>query len=878
MIYQGEYTKEISFPLGGIGSGSIGLAGNGQLIDWEIFNRPAKGSRNGHTHFAVKAKTKNGVVTRVLQGDLLKDYTGQYGNRQFSGFGFGPSAGTMCAFPHFSKWTFKGEFPVAEIDFADDHFPGEVTLQAFNPFIPLDEDNSSIPGAFFEIQIHNTSEETIEYQTAFSVQNPWAVAENISEKQDGCKTLSFVNKEVQPQDTGYGDMTIATDCKDTLVQTYWYRGAWQDTIVTFWNNFNNEKDLQDRVYETADNNVRDHGTLVAGLQIGPGETRTMRFVLTWNMPNNYNYWNDKPDENGKYKSWKNYYAVLFGDSVASARYALENWEMLKEKTLAFRDVLHRSSLDEAVIDAASSTLSVLKSPTVLRLEDGSFYGWEGVHETAGSCEGTCQHVWNYAYALCFLFPRLERSIRENEFKYTVKPDGQSIFRLKLPLENNPGGFRACVDGQMGIVIKSYREWKISGDDEWLKRYWEQIKLVLDYARSEDNFDRWDYDGDGVLEGRQHHTLDMELFGPSGWLEGMYLAALKAAAEMAEYLGEADKAAEYRELFDKGYQWTRENLFNGSYFIQQIDLTDKSIPAKFDALNYWNEETGEIKYQIGQGSSIDQLLGQWHANLVALGDICDPDQVKTALQSMYRINFRSSMREFANPWRVFSLNDEGGTIICGYPEEVYKPCIPIPYCEETMTGFEYQFAAMLIYNGMIDEGLSVVRAIRDRYDGKKRNPYNEIECGSNYARAMASFSLLPAFSGMEYDLAKGYLGFDPVEKKEKFRCLFSLGTGWGEFVLDEQEATVQLMDGYLELGSFKLGKAAQSLGGVLNADAWRNPEVLQRSDASQSADASQSMLSGVLEIDGKPVECTLCDDVFTFEKQAVHQALKVKLKK
>lgn len=839
MLYQGEYTKEISFPLGGIGSGCIGLGGNGQLVDWEIFNRPGKGKLNSFSHFAVKAKTKKGVITRILNGDHLKDYSGQYN----CNYGSGVHAYTMAGFPHFRNWTFSGTFPMADISFSDPDFPAKVILHAFNPMIPLDEDNSSIPGAFFEVEIHNTTDEAIEYQTAFSLGSPYPFSTNQACSEGTLKLLSITNTDVSKDDLAYGDLTIATDCPDTLTQTYWYRGGWCDNIVTFWNQFNQEKDLEDRIYHTPrpEKGIpkMDHGTLVAKMRLAPDETKKVRFVLTWNVPNNYNYWDNLPEQ-----KWKNYYAVLFKDSKASATYALQNWDMLYEKTAQFTELLHQSSLDPVALDAVASSLSILKSPTVLRLEDGSFYGWEGVNEESGSCEGTCQHVWNYAYALCFLFPRLERSIRDNEFKYTVKPSGQSIFRIKIPYEHNPGTFRACLDGQMGMVIKSYREWKISGDDSWLKKHWNTIKLVLDYARSKENPDEWDLDGDGILEGRQHHTLDMELFGPSAWLEGMYLAALKAAAEMAEYLGEPDKAQEYTLLFENGKRFTRDCLFNGKYFIQKVNLSDKFLTEHFHADDYWNEEAQEIKYQIGDGCSIDQLLGQWHAALVGLGEIFEKEQADKALDAMYDALYKPSMRTFANPWRIFSLNDESGTVICGYPNGAYKPHIPIPYCEETMTGFEYSFAGTLLLYGKSEKALSVIKGVRDRYDGKKRNPYNEIECGSNYARPMASFAFLPILCGLSYNLAKGHIGFAPIVQEGcAFRCFFSLGTGWGTYIQTPSAAEVILADGTLSLCSFGLSK--DLLSRVTN-----------------------------LEMDEKAVTFRCTDDRLEFERQTISHKIKV----
>lgn len=801
MKYTGKNLKEISFPLGGIGTGSIGLAGNGGLIDWEIFNKPSKGSINSYSHFAIKAIRENKTTAYVLNGDLTKDFMGQYEqSRVHSGYGLGPKAGRMCGFPHFKNVEFNGEFPMASLKFTDNGFPAEVTLNAFNPFIPNDAYNSSIPAAFFEIELENITDEKIKYQIAFSVGNPYLKSKNSASEKNGFKLITLSNAEVSSDNTDYGDLTVATDCKNAYSQSYWYRGDWQDCIVMFWNEFSSGEKLKERNYDTT--GIKDTCTLTAELELMPNEKKKAKFILSWNCPNAYNYWSESDDEKIR-KPWKNYYATIFKDSSDSAVYSLKNWDELYARTLKFKNALHGSSLPEAVIDAAASNLAVLKSPTVLRLEDGSFYGWEGVTELAGSCEGTCQHVWNYAYALCFLFPELERSIRDLEFKYSTDENGKMGFRLMLPLGSEISAFRACVDGQMGAVIKCYREWKLSGDNKWLKDNWENIKKVLEYAWSEKNEDAWDRNKDGVLEGRQHHTLDAELFGPSSWLQGMYLAALKAAADMGEFLGDTKKATEYNEIFKKGFEWTKNNLFNGKYFIQKIDLSDKSLIDKFDAQKYWNSESNQIKYQIGEGSSIDQMLAQWHTDILGLGDIFDKKQISSALSEMMKNNFKPSMRSVVNPWRIFSLNDEAGSVICVYPEGAKKPAIPISYCEETMTGFEYSFAGLLCSQGKLDDGFKVVKAIRDRFDGEKRNPWNEFECGSNYARSMASYALIPILSGFEFDLPNKHIGFNPYQK-DNFSCIWSISGAWGTFKIKDGKVTLSVLEGKLTLTSFGAG--------------------------------------------------------------------------
>ncbi len=800
MRYTGEHLREISFPLGGIGTGSLGLAGNGAFVDWEIFNRPNKGSINPYSFFAVKAETPDGKsVVRVLMGDVTKDLSGTYSKTKYAGFGYGPASGSMAGYPHFRKVTFDGKFPEAVLTFEDPGFPARVTLRAFNPFIPLNADDSSLPAAFFEIGIKSCAEGA-RYTVLLSATNPFSSSRNREIKVRGATAVFLSDAAHGKDETEYGDMTIAVKGDGGIVQEYWYRGGWQDKATSFW-----------RELEAGELPPRRYGepgqgdTATVGLQksIPAGKSGKFRFLIAWNKPNQVNYWDPLKDGNGRDVTWKNYYATLFRTSADTARYALSRWLRLSRETREFTRSLHGSTLDPAVIDAASASLAVLKSPTVLRLEDGTFYGWEGVHENAGSCEGTCTHVWSYAYALCFLFPELERSLRDTEFRYDTAPSGRVRFRTRLPLGREGNDFYPCVDGQMATVIKIYRDWKITGNTAWLRENWENVRRILEFAWSPENDHAWDRDKDGVLEGRQHHTLDMELFGPSAWLEGLYLAALKAAGLMASALGEREKAKEYEDLFQKGYAYTKEELFNGSYFIQKIDIRDKTPAVRFDCPAYWNEEKGQMKYQIAAGSALDQMLGQWHANVSHLGDIFDPAERKTALRSMIRNNFKPTLRDFTNMWRVFALNDEAGSVICDYPAGTEKPVIPIPYCEECMTGFEYAFAGLLIGEGFVDEGIRAVKAIRDRYDGKKRNPYNEIECGSNYARPMASFALLPIFADFSFDLPGKRVGFAPVLPGD-FRVFWSLGTGWGDFLRKGKRDEIVIRAGSLELSSVSLG--------------------------------------------------------------------------
>lgn len=802
----------VSFPLGGIGAGSVSLSSDGKFCDWEIFNRPNKESINGFTHFAIKAENAEKVIDcRVLQGDANKYLQGTYMQRNnFSwGYGFGPNRGSLAGMRHFRDTQMKGEFPIATIDYRDPDFPGTVQMTAFNPFIPSNDADSSLPAAFFEFTITNTGDVSLDYTLAFTCNNPFA--EQLTNTQYTDKTVLGVTMETlafREDDPKFGNMVIATDVvpnaddTETAYQEYWYRGTWFDELQTFMNDFSAFGALKNRHYDTPRTTDLQPCSITKKVHLQAGACKKVRFLLAWYVPNCEKYWKC---QDAVKPTWKNYYATQFASSRAVAQYCFAHWDRLYADTLCFKNALFAQSLPSVVLDAIQGNLAILKSSTCLRLTNGEFYGWEGVAGQAGSCEGSCTHVWNYAYALPFLFPSLERSLRLQDYAYNYQENGKMSFRTSMPLGAEPWGFRACVDGQMGGIFKYYRDWKLSGDDAFLKQNFAKIKESLAFAWSEANDDKWDVGKTGVLTGRQHHTLDMELFGASSWLQGFYLVALKAASKMAAYLGETDRAADYLQMFAQGKAWMEENLYNGKYYTQKIDLTDKAIIDGYElgdtveGGSYWNEETGEIKYQIGNGCEIDQVLAAWHADLIGLGEIYNSERRKSALEHIYKLNFKS-MRDFDNPCRVFCLDDENGTIMCSWDESEMTPKIPILYSQETMCGFEYAAACNMLQCGMEAEALTLVTAVRERYDGIKRNPYGEIECGSSYARSMASYSLLLAYSGFQYDLTGDapMMGFLPLKNGTYF---WSINGAWGSVKITEKALSLAVLYGAVNLKRF-----------------------------------------------------------------------------
>lgn len=830
--YTGKQTSKIIFPLGGIGTGCIGYTGTGQLVDWEIFNRPNKLSFNGCSHLAIRAEANGRVLdARILAGEFTGD---RMGRRNYltaeDMFGFGAPRESLAGAPCFARTEFEGEFPFAHLHLSDPAFPGKVTVTAFNPFIPLNPDDSSIPGAMFRIRIINTSTEAIRYTVVLVVNNPWEKRHrNTFETSGTINRITLSNEDPDDCVGRNGQISIATDEPQISIQENWFRGSWFDGLGVYFRELRSPGSFPARSFGTTENahlpgGLRDahaHALIAAHKKIEAETAGEVRMVISWRIPECRNYWDDKltqeeMDSLGLENRWINYYALKFKTSGAAADYMLTEFDRLYDETMRFTRAFYDSTLPEVFLEAAGANLSTLKTPTCLRLQDGSFYGFEGCAPTLGCCEGSCSHVWNYAYALPYLFPSLERSMRDLEYNYNLQPSGELTMRLRLPLGRAPR-YRACADGQFGTILKVYREWKLSGDDAWLYAIWPKVRRSLEYAWSPENPDRWDPEQSGLLTGRQHHTLDMELFGANSWLSGFYLAALDAAARMAEFAGEPEHAEKYREIFRRGRGKLNSELFNGEYFCQNVNLSARSILDPYTEENgwndktfrvsiydsYWNREHNELKYQIGEGCGIDQMLAQWHASLLGLERIFDRRKAETALHSIFRFNFKEKIGEVFNPCRLYSLGNESGCMICEWPETRCKPWVPLTYAEETMPGFEYALAGQMIQAGFLVEAERLVRAVRDRHNGENRNPWNEMECGSNYARSMASYAFLPAFSGFLCDAPEKTLTFDPHFTGETFRSFWSMGTAWGIFECTGTRAELQVLYGTLELKHLNL---------------------------------------------------------------------------
>jgi non-lysosomal glucosylceramidase len=787
-VFTGRRLTAIAFPLGGVCAGCVSLGGRGQLRDWEIFNRPDRGNAPSYAFPAIWAQAGNRKpVARVLESRIQPPFEGS------SGLGANNAPGLT----RLSSATFTGEFPLARVDFADSALPVKVSLEAFSPFIPHEPDESGLPVAILRYRVSNPGPASAKVSIAWSIENPTGHTPAKDTRTNQYKTserlagLLMTSPELPAADALKGSFVLSVlDSADARV-TYlrgWERSRWWNSPMFFWDDFSADGELGPESKDPGP-----VGALSLGRSIAAGAHADYTFLLAWHFPNRTPRrcgWTAAPGDEDTLIG--NHYTTRFPDAWAAAEYAAEHLEALEKKTRQFAAGVRESTIPAAIKDAASANLSTLVTPVCFRTADGEFHGFEGANDHAGCCFGSCAHVWNYETATAHIFPSFARSLRGSAFGYQLDDAGGIRFRERLPHHGDSFGF-AAADGQMGQIMHAYLDWILSGDIAWLREMWPRIKKAVEFAWIPGG---WDADKDGVLEGVQHNTYDVEFYGPNPQCGIFYLGALRAGQEMARAVGDTASAAEYRALFERGSKWIDANLFNGEFYIQRVRgiAKDKIAPHLTSDMGSANTETPE--YQVGGGCLLDQLIGQYLAEVAGLGPLVSTANIRKTLESIWRYNYKRTLVGHDSVQRTYVLNDEPALMVCDYGK-AERPHVPFPYYAESWTGLEYLAAAHLLFAGMTREGVEAVHNVRARYDGERRNPWNEPECGHHYARAMSSWSTFLAASGFRYHGGEQSVS---IKAAPGFRCFWSTGTGWGTFRVTAAGATLRVDHGTLAVRS------------------------------------------------------------------------------
>ena len=803
----GPDADRTSLPLGGLGAGMMMFNHYGSLEAVSIQHHPEM--YNDPVIFAslynVQSKT-----ARVIQGDIAP-----YKVIQAHGVGHDSSAsgrGNQFGLPHYSESSYRAGFPFAELALSNPEEAVTCTTTAWSPFIPGDDHHSGLPCGILEYTLHNTGDEAQELVFSFHSEHFVAghaghtkhaktvdrgfVLESVvdikdpsaEEQQECCGPCDCGPSTGKQKRSSLAASLLGAD--QCVVDCGWFRSGWFDKRTALWDDIRGGK-LRARDSHREGN---DCGASVGTrLTLAAGEKRTLSIVLSWYTPE-FNIW--KKDHEALVSTW---YATRYKSHDAMNSYLLNNLDNIRQRTLQFATAIHNNDMPAEFISAVTRNLAIFKSPSFVRAEDGKLWGWEGCHDNSGCCHGSCTHVYNYAQALAFLFPQLERGMRDVEFGPSQEEDGYQHFRANLPFDNPfEHRFHAAADGQLGGIIRIYRDWIISGESTWLKEKWPRIKQSLEYC-----INVWDLDRNGRLAEPHHNTYDVEFWGEDGLCSTIYAGALQAAIAMAEFLGESSE--DWANILQGVQAVIKDELFDG-WIRQKVhwkdlkadDPTAVSIGSKQNSpeADAIIEKEGP-RYQYGEGVLIDAALGCQNARMAGLGAVIDEDIERAHVDAIMEHNYKDSLADHACFQRPgYGIASEAGTIMCSWPDGG-RLSMPFPYSDEVWTGCEHQFASHLVLLGRLDDAIKVEAAVNGRYTGKIRNPFNEIECGHFYIRALASYALVPAFSGAQYNAVTQTMRLQPSIEGD-FISFFAIGSAWGYIGVKNGAPFLDLIEGELAI--------------------------------------------------------------------------------
>lgn len=775
-------------PIGGLGTGTIALAGDGSLRQWQIHNQINHQAVVPHSFFALSVDGPEGRVSRVLQSDAFHNSTGET-PPPTSSDAVVPQAhrDLLSRLPGVADTEFSGSYPFATVKYLDDDLPLDVSLTAWNPMIPFNAEDSGIPVITFTFTVHNPGTSTWRGSLAATLQNSvgWDGLTEIDDTHcalyggnrnedasgNGRTAVRMVNDFLPENSAGNGQLILSTDAHNAVACTDWR------SLEDFWGTFSTSGHLPWPIsQQSTPKGETTNAAVAVPFYIEPNGTRTITFQIAWRFPNRYvNYvqWPTFGVHDTKSQLWiGNHYATRFNSVDEIADYLWQEQDRLLKTTRVFSDMFTSSTLPPVLRDTVTSQMSVMRTPTCFWAEDGNFYGFEGcngystMHHApwfGGSCPLNCTHVWNYEQSLAHLYPQLDQTMRNVEWFEQQHPTGYLPHRVPMPrfvppIWDRPVGApdNPALDGLLGAILKTWREFRSSGDIHWLQSCWPHVESALQYIEREHDPNR-----NGTILGEQPNTYDISIYGLNTFIGTLYTSALHASSKMANRLGHSAKATELSERARSGSAIMEERLWNGEWYIQEVDL------EKYAEQNW------------GTGLHSDHLLGQWWADTLQLSATLDPGHLKKAIKSIFKYNFRESLEGVPEPERWFGTKTDAGLINCTWPHEG-RPEVPTRYSDEVWTGIEYEVAALLIAAGEAEDALTLLGAVRDRYDGHRMNPWNDIECGDHYVRAMSSWSLLLAATNFGWDAHLGELTLGNRLPGESLVAPFFAAPAWGQF--------------------------------------------------------------------------------------------------
>lgn len=831
--YAGDARRAVAVPLGGLGAGHVAIAGDGSLRQWQLANTVNHAGFVPDSFFAVRL---SGIeppldIRRTLRSERIQAAEERAPLVSDDLEPRDASPPTMT-WPPVAATEVSVAYPFVTVDMVDQSLPLQIGFEAWTPFVPLDAEASGLPLAAFTFRLVNPTANLLHGWLVAGLQNAvgWDGVTPIHGNRCGLyggnentrtdlgdggagTTILMTNPSLDTTDPRAGEMLLSADHPAwPILRATSAEGvlALVESLKLVESGINN--DWSPATVERGLRAMRPpyvepqgpspagstwNGALAVPFAVGPGETATIEFVLAWWFPNRTADFDQFGPDLPAHVDARigNHYASRFRGAVDVARHFRTNRPSLIAASRDWSTTIADLDAPNRIAETLAAQPSLMRNPTTFIDEGGRLFGFEGGlgastlnwnGAVGGSCPLNCTHVWNYEQTIASFFPDLERTMRDTEWDVLQAPDGSIPHRVRLPLDGPQlhartigGPLDPALDGMLGGILKTYRDARLGGGRTMLEQRWQPMVRVIDHVTG-----RWGGGGDGILRGPQPMTFDIDLTEPNAYIGSLWIAALLAMARVATILDRQTEADAYAAQAASASLHYDDLLWNGRYFGRAFAEDDSGLAA---------------------GCLADQLNGQWWAHQLGLGSVLPPDHVQTALRTIVEANLRHGFRGWEHGFRKLADADDSGMLLCTWPDGD-RPAKPVRYADEVWTGVEYAVAALCLFEGLEPEGLAILEGVRGRYDGRRRNPYNEIECGDHYSRAMSGWSLLQAYTGISTDVIDGRL-----EVGHRWgRAPLLAGSAWGRTKIDAGAVCVEILGGAFRLAV--IGIPGREMGG------------------------------------------------------------------
>jgi non-lysosomal glucosylceramidase len=781
--------------VGGIGTGSAELRMDGLFYNWQIFNnlplgtgKPIAYQPDSMLFFLLRYQIENREPRiKALMVNNEDDLASINSVNQYN---------TAYIYPWLSgvdAIESVVQFPFVRMKYVDSEMPVDVEMEVFSPFIPGDVRNSSLPAMLFRFDVKSKIDAPVTVTLAANLRTGAGydfhekLYTSMLKQKPGCVLHTSGVSGIAETESSFGTQTLGSLAGDTTWRAGWdhthphYEQFLRSAVLPNLDTTNpvegkGGRNVFDRRLNKVNGLERSFSTLAVTRNLKKGDGFEHHFVHAWNFPNLYNHRFDRVEGH--------YYSNFFKDSETVADHVIANRTELTGKTRTFVDDFFASTLEPAVLNQVNSHLNTFITSSWLT-KSGDFGVLEGMNCNDSCCGFTTIDVSVYGTTLIVsLFPELQKASMRLH-RDLQQPDGKVAHSYMKDFNHHPeqvADLTERLDVAMQYAVLVIRDYLWTNDRAYLDEMWPSVKKAMDYMLARDT------DGDRMpdMEGIMCSYDNFPMYGLASYIQSQWLCALAMCAEAAKALGDAKAAGQYGRILEKGRKLLDERLWNGSYF--RLYSTSQR--------KYTTEDgTGEkIETEVppkDEGCLTDQLIGQWVSRMSGLGDIADRGKIQSALRSILRHSFTPDI----------------GLKNCSWPGDTFLHDIPwdiwVDQANTPWTGVELAFASFLIYEGLVEEAMQVIRLVDKRY--RRAGLYwNHQECGGHYYRAMSAWTIMNAFLGLTVN--RGRLGFSPKIQADEYKVLFAVNGATAHFIRKSGQVAIDVRSGRLEFNTLVLDPA------------------------------------------------------------------------